>query len=179
MLTDLSRPFGRLSCCKFRYSRLIFIYLVFIVTEPIVLLLSLYISIMYGTLYALFSAFPIVFQQHRGFSPGQSGLAFIGVGVGIIMGTMTQSIQNKIYRRSMDQSETGRAPPEAYALTVVSNFFEFTRAVAFQPLTYGHRGGYFCPCGSLVVRMASAFILPNELGPHFQLAGHHNRTFIG
>ena len=95
------------------------------------------------------------------------------------MGTMTQSIQNKIYRRSMDQSETGRAPPEAYALTVVSNFFEFTRVAACQPFTYGHCGGYFCPCGSLVVRIASAFILPDELGPHFQLSGHHNQIFIG
>lgn len=161
------------------FKTLKFIDLVFIVTEPIVLLLSFYISIVYGTLYALFSAFPIVFQQHRGFSPGQSGLAFIGVGVGVIMGTMTQSIQNKIYRRSMDQSETGRAPPEAYALTVVSNFFEFTRVAACQPFTYGHRGGYFCPCGSLVVRMASAFILPDELGPHFQLSGHHNQISIG
>lgn len=95
MRTNLSRPF------------------VFVITEPIVLLLAIYISIVYGTLYALFSAFPIVFQHHRGFSPGQGGLAFIGVGVGVILGTGSQSIQNRIYWRSMDQSETGRAPPEA------------------------------------------------------------------
>ncbi|KAJ3561725.1 hypothetical protein NP233_g10018 [Leucocoprinus birnbaumii] len=95
MRTNLSRPF------------------VFVISEPIVLLLAIYISIVYGTLYALFSAFPIVFQQHRGFSPGQGGLAFIGVGVGVILGTASQSIQNRIYWRSMDNSETGRAPPEA------------------------------------------------------------------
>ncbi|KAL9714881.1 hypothetical protein Ac2012v2_001541 [Leucoagaricus gongylophorus] len=106
MRTDLSRPF------------------VFIVTEPIVLLLALYIAIVYGTLYALFSAFPIVFEQHRGFSPGQGGLAFIGVGVGVVLGTMTQSIQNRIYRRSMDQSETGRAPPEARLhMAIVGSIF--------------------------------------------------------
>ncbi|KAF9450774.1 MFS general substrate transporter [Macrolepiota fuliginosa MF-IS2] len=86
---------------------------VFIATEPIVLLLAIYISIVYGTLYALFSAFPIIFQQHKGFTPGQSGLAFLGVGFGIVMGTSSQSIQNRIYRKSMDQSKTGRAPPEA------------------------------------------------------------------
>ncbi|KAF9451214.1 MFS general substrate transporter [Macrolepiota fuliginosa MF-IS2] len=95
MCTNLKRPF------------------VFVVTEPIVLLLAIYISIVYGTLYALFSAFPIIFQQHRGFTPGQSGLAFLGVGFGIITGTASQSIQNRIYWKSMDQSETGRAPPEA------------------------------------------------------------------
>lgn len=85
----------------------------FIISEPIVLLLAIYISIVYGTLYALFSAFPIIFQQHKGFSPGQGGLAFLGVGIGIIIGTASQSIQNRIYWRQMDKSETGRAPPEA------------------------------------------------------------------
>ncbi|KAG6909460.1 hypothetical protein DXG01_000445 [Tephrocybe rancida] len=70
--------------------------------------------VMYGTLYALFSAFPIVFQHHRGFTPGQGGLAFLGVGFGITLGVGTQSYQDKLYRRAMDRSPTGRAPPEAY-----------------------------------------------------------------
>ncbi len=87
--------------------------LVFMVTEPIVILLAIYISVVYGTLYALFSAFPIVFETHRGWSAGQSGLAFLGVGAGISVGTGTASIQNRIYRRAMDKSEDGRAPPEA------------------------------------------------------------------
>ncbi|KAG6869016.1 hypothetical protein C0993_005675 [Termitomyces sp. T159_Od127] len=68
---------------------------------------------MYGTLYALFSAFPIVFQQHRGFTPGQGGLAFLGVGFGITLGIGTQSYQDKLYRQAMDKSPTGKAPPEA------------------------------------------------------------------
>ncbi|TFK42877.1 major facilitator superfamily domain-containing protein [Crucibulum laeve] len=101
MRTNLSRPF------------------VFIVTEPIVLLLAVYISIVYGTLYAMFSGFPIVFQQHRHFTPGQSGLAFLGIGFGIVVGTASQSIQNRLYWRSMDRSENGRAPPEARLHTAI------------------------------------------------------------
>lgn len=42
--------------------------------EPIVLLLSIYMAIIYGVLYMLFGAFPIVFQQGRGWSPGIGGL---------------------------------------------------------------------------------------------------------
>jgi multidrug resistance protein len=34
--------------------------------EPIILLISVYMAIIYGTLYMLFGAFPIVFQQVRG-----------------------------------------------------------------------------------------------------------------
>jgi hypothetical protein len=80
--------------------------------EPIVLFLSIYISILYGTLYALFSGFPIVFERHHHFTSGQCGLAFIGVGIGISLGTASQSIQNRIYWKSMEQSENGRATPE-------------------------------------------------------------------
>lgn len=47
--------------------------------EPIVLLLSIYMAIIYGTLYMLFGAFPIVFVQHRGWSQGIGGLSFLGV----------------------------------------------------------------------------------------------------
>lgn len=50
--------------------------------EPIVLLLSIYMAIIYGTLYMLFGAFPIVYQEYRGWSEGIGGLAFLGVAVG-------------------------------------------------------------------------------------------------
>lgn len=86
---------------------------VFLFTEPIVLVLAIYVSIVYGTLYALFSGFPIVFQDHRHFTPGTGGLAFLGVGLGITLGTASQSFQNRIYWKIMDNSKNGRAPPEA------------------------------------------------------------------
>lgn len=47
--------------------------------EPIVFLLSVYMAIIYGTLYMLFGAFPIVYQEKRGWSAGIGGLSFLGV----------------------------------------------------------------------------------------------------
>src|SRR5690349_23824873 len=38
--------------------------------EPIVFLLSIYMAIIYGTLYMLFAAYPIVYQQNRGWNHG-------------------------------------------------------------------------------------------------------------
>ncbi|EKM55718.1 uncharacterized protein PHACADRAFT_256541 [Phanerochaete carnosa HHB-10118-sp] len=86
---------------------------IFLFTEPIVLLFALYVSIVYATLYAFFAAFPIVFQDVRGFSPGEGGLAFLGVGAGVVFGTSLAPYQNRLYWRAMDKSETGKAPPEA------------------------------------------------------------------
>ncbi|KAL9098517.1 MAG: hypothetical protein Q9187_009646, partial [Circinaria calcarea] len=45
-------------------------------TEPIVLLLSIYMSFIYGLLYLFLTAYPIVFQQIHGFSPGVGGLPY-------------------------------------------------------------------------------------------------------
>ena len=86
--------------------------LVFLVYEPIVLLLALYIAIVFATLYAFFAAFPIVFQETRHFSPGQGGLAFLGVGLGSVIGIGLVPLGNKFYIREM-QRNGGKAPPEA------------------------------------------------------------------
>ncbi len=80
--------------------------------EPIVLLLSIYMAIIYGTLYMLFSAFPIVYQQNRGWSAGIGGLAFLGVAVGMIFAVAYSIWDNKRYSRVSDE-HGGFAPPEA------------------------------------------------------------------
>ena len=90
----LSRPFILLFC------------------EPIVLLLSIYIAIIYGTLYLLFDAYPIVFQEVRGWSPGIGGLSFLGVLVGILGSVVYNLPVYFSYKRKTLES-TGRLPPEA------------------------------------------------------------------
>ncbi|KAI1790783.1 MFS general substrate transporter [Ganoderma leucocontextum] len=84
----------------------------FLFTEPIVLLLAIYIAIAYATLYAFFAAYPIVFQQHRGFSEGEGGLMFLGNGIGNLLGLSFVPIQNRLYWRAMDRND-GRTIPEA------------------------------------------------------------------
>jgi hypothetical protein len=81
--------------------------------EPIVLLLSIYMAIIYGTLYMLFGAFPIVYQQGRGWSQGIGGLAFVGVAVGMIAAVCYSIWDNKRYNKAIDASDSGIAAPEA------------------------------------------------------------------
>ncbi|KAF2157659.1 MFS general substrate transporter [Myriangium duriaei CBS 260.36] len=81
-------------------------------TEPIVLLLSIYMSIIYGVLYMLFGAFPIVYQQHRGWTQGIGGLAFLGVAVGMIGAVAYNLWDNKRYVKILREHK-GFAPPEA------------------------------------------------------------------
>ena len=80
--------------------------------EPIVFLLSIYVAIIYGVLYSLFGAFPIVFQKYRGWSPGIGGLAFLGVLVGMLIAlAYIIFFENPRYGRIADQ-HGGIAPPE-------------------------------------------------------------------
>lgn len=80
-------------------------------SEPIVLLLSIYMAIIYGTLYMMFAAFPIVYQETRGWTQGIGGLAFLGVAVGMIFAVIYSVFDNKRYAKLSDK-HGGFAPPE-------------------------------------------------------------------
>jgi DHA1 family multidrug resistance protein-like MFS transporter len=60
--------------------------IVMLITEPILLLISLYISFIYGLIYALLGAYPVVFQGVYGMNMGVGGLAFIGLILGELLG---------------------------------------------------------------------------------------------
>ncbi|KAJ9151386.1 MFS transporter, DHA1 family, multidrug resistance protein [Pleurostoma richardsiae] len=79
--------------------------------EPIVLVASVYMAILYGTLYMLFGAFPIVYQQQRGWSEGVGGLAFLGTTVGMVLGLSYVIVDNKRYRRLHDGPYKDTSPP--------------------------------------------------------------------
>lgn len=83
-----------------------------LIREPIVLFLTLYLSIIYGILYLLFAAYPIVYQEARGWSEGISGLAFIGIMVGIVFATIA-TYPMYISYRNKSMAISGRLPPEA------------------------------------------------------------------
>lgn len=89
---------------------------ILLLREPIVLLLSIYMAIIYGTLYMMFSGFPVVYQQQRGWSEGIGGLAFIGVAIGMLAAVIYTIPDNHRYNRVATAAEAKGAvgaPPEA------------------------------------------------------------------
>ena len=57
-----------------------------ILFDPISFLVAIYLSVVYALLYMLFTIYPIVFQQRRGWNSGVGELPLIGAGVGACMG---------------------------------------------------------------------------------------------
>ncbi|CAG8904012.1 unnamed protein product [Penicillium egyptiacum] len=68
------------------FKRALFRPWIFLFLEPIVLIASVYMAIIYGTVYMFMGAMPIVYNEDRGWSVGIGGLAFLGIAVGIIFG---------------------------------------------------------------------------------------------
>ncbi|PCH37153.1 MFS general substrate transporter [Wolfiporia cocos MD-104 SS10] len=79
--------------------------------EPILLLVTIYLSLVYGVLYALFEALPVIFVGTRGFTIGESGLVFIGVGIGTTIGAATFLPLTRHYPELMKKWH-GFPPPE-------------------------------------------------------------------
>lgn len=81
-------------------------------TEPIVAIASLYLAVVYAIMYMEFTAFPIIFQQYRGWSSGVAALAFIGITIGSMLGLVFLGVWvNPRYAKAHE--EKGYLPPEA------------------------------------------------------------------
>lgn len=81
-----------------------------LVTEPIILLVSLYMSFIYGLVYCLLEAYPYVFEEIYGFSPGVSGLPFIGLIVGQVLGCSYVLLQQVSYVKKLVKNENVPVP---------------------------------------------------------------------
>ena len=57
-------------------------------TQPPVFALSLYVAVVYGILYLMFSTFTFVFAQQYGFDAGTIGLLYVPTGIGMLFGAI-------------------------------------------------------------------------------------------
>ena len=98
--------------------------------EPIVLFISLYMSVLYGLLYSklptssprrdhkltilvFFVAYPIVYQQGKGWSAGSTGLMFIPLALGVVLSAACAPLVNKHYLSICARFPNGKPPAEA------------------------------------------------------------------
>lgn len=80
-------------------------------TEPIVLLISAYMSFIYGLVYALLQAYSYVFGHVYGLTSGLKDLPFLGLLLGVVLGVTFVLSQHQIYTRKLEAND-GKAVPE-------------------------------------------------------------------
>ncbi|KAL8891393.1 MAG: hypothetical protein Q9215_001535 [Flavoplaca cf. flavocitrina] len=94
-------------------------------TEPIVLLLSIYMAFIYGLLYLFLTAYPIVFQQIHGFNPGVGGLPYFGMILGQLSAGMYIALSQPSYNRKLE-ANGGVPVPEWRLFPVILGGISFT-----------------------------------------------------
>ncbi|KAF7321076.1 MFS transporter [Mycena chlorophos] len=84
---------------------------IYIFTEPVVSLICVYLSTLYGVLYCFFEAFSVVYRDIRGFTANQYGLSYISLGLGFcVASVLLWSLGQKLYERSA-QKDIARGRP--------------------------------------------------------------------
>lgn len=73
-------------------------------TEPIVLLITIYMSFLYGLLYLFLTAYSLVFEGVYGFNAGVAGLPYFGFITGEIIGFICVVLMNPGYARKLEQN---------------------------------------------------------------------------
>lgn len=73
-----------------------------LIFSPIVSLFSLYTAFVFGLIFLLFTTFPTVFQSTYGFSTQMSGLAYLGLGIGMLIGII-------LFGKLSDKVSNGKA----------------------------------------------------------------------
>ena len=79
--------------------------------EPIVFFISVYMSVLYGLLYMFFIAYPIIYQEGKGYSSSITGLMFIPIAIGVLLSAMCAPLVNKHYL-SQCRKYDGKPPAE-------------------------------------------------------------------
>ncbi|KAK4935469.1 hypothetical protein LTR10_023485 [Elasticomyces elasticus] len=98
--------------------------------EPIGLVASTYMAIIYGTVYLFMGAMPVVYNQDRQWSEGIGGLAFLGIAVGIILGVVYSIYDNdrrymKLFLSQKATAEARLPPAIVGALALPVGMFAF------------------------------------------------------
>lgn len=89
---------------------------------------SLYTAFAFGVLFLFFAAFPLVFQTPPyNFTPSQSGLTFLGIGIGVPLGGITgvvvdQLMYQKHSRQALSEGKLGAAPEHRLYSAMMGSF---------------------------------------------------------
>lgn len=124
-----------------------------LVRSPIVTLSALFISISYAILFLMFTSMTTVFQEHYRFSTSTVGLAFIGLGVGSILGVAIYAITSDRYLRKKAAKFEAASEQNTATETNTTTGSPTARAQGIQPehrLLHLPFGSMMLPVGLLI-----------------------------
>ncbi|KAJ5663222.1 Major facilitator superfamily domain general substrate transporter [Penicillium longicatenatum] len=131
------------------------------VSEPISIAMALYAAIIYGILYLIFAAFPIIFIDQRHWSQSESGLVFVGIMIGQILGVpfyvaLEIKYRKKIARPGVVSNPEMRLEPALYGAVMLPVSLFWFAWTSYQSIHWavGLVGTIFFGLGNVLVFIA-------------------------
>lgn len=139
--------------------------------SPIVFLLSLYVAVIYGYLYLLFTTMTNVFENQYGFSQGSVGLAYLGIGIGSLIGLFILGATSDRLLKYLTEKNGGVAKPEYRLPPMIVGAWFIPVALFWYGWTAEKQDAWILPIlgtSFLGVGMLTAFVsVPDFLLPFF------------
>jgi multidrug resistance protein len=149
-------------------------------TEPIVGLFTIYIAMNFAMLYSFFAVFEGIMRDVYGFGLGQSGLTFLGLGVGCIFGCAVIIILNKTLvkrqvRISKENGQGGKISPESRLYIAMAGSLLIPISLFWFAWTARSDVHWISPviaeaffgCGNLFIFMAATLYLTDTYGAKY------------
>ncbi|KIR80349.1 drug transporter [Cryptococcus gattii EJB2] len=126
----------------------------FLVVEPVVAFIALWVSIAWGVLYIQIGGLPYVFRNIYAFSTNQVGLVYLSLVIGALIGFLANFAQDAIYRRRvhLDGVEARLYAPMVAGITFAVGCFLF--GFTSLPSIY-----WLVPCIGIVIAIASCLTI--------------------
>ncbi|EMC96617.1 hypothetical protein BAUCODRAFT_69506 [Baudoinia panamericana UAMH 10762] len=148
--------------------------------EPVVGAFTFYIAFNIAVLYSFFAAFPAVFAQSYGFGIRATGLTFLGLGVGCLIGCViiiafAKTVFKRQVQRSREVGKGGKVEPESRLFTAMIGAVFLPISLFWFGWTANYSVHWICPviaeavfgCGNLLVFMSATLYLMDFYGPLF------------
>jgi hypothetical protein len=99
-----------------------------LLTEPVVMFFTLWVSFAWGILFLFFSSVTQTFSTNYGFDTFQTGLVQLSISVGAIIGTIINPLQDWLYLQSAKRNteRPGKPIPEARLYTSIPGSLLFS-----------------------------------------------------
>ncbi|KAM0703148.1 hypothetical protein Q7P35_009086 [Cladosporium inversicolor] len=136
------------------------------VKEPILIVMTVYISLVYGILYLIFFAYPYSFQLDRQMETGIASLPFIAIFIGVLIACATLTWETKViftpkFTKAKKVIPEERLPPMmvgGVVLVIGLFWFAWTSQPSINPWPQ-IISGVFIGCGIIMVFMPAVVYL--------------------
>ncbi|KAL5947047.1 hypothetical protein ACKVV1_000120 [Pyricularia oryzae] len=137
-----------------------------LVLEPILLIFTIYMSLVYGVIYLTFSMYPLAFVVERNFSQVDGSLPFISIFIGVVVACVALAVHSIYYLGPMAKQTKIHVPERRLPPMIAGSFilpagifwFAWTSnpSLPWLPQAFS---GILIGCGSILVFMSGVVYL--------------------